>query len=1190
MPFFTKKEGCVFVRRKLPSKLLVAMKLSFVLMLVTTLQVSAISHAQTITADYNKAAITTVLDDLRKKTGYNTFYRGDRLAGARPVTAKFTNTPLAEVLKKISEGQPFEMRFNGTAIVVRRRDEPDDKNGSTSTVDVVAEVDISGRILTEDGRPIAGATIQVKGGRQAVVSDEEGRFRLIGVSEKAVIVVSFVGYESKELTAAAAANGELDIRMKVKASDLDEVVVRVNTGYEELPIERVNGSVVTIDNKLFNRRISGDVLSRLNGVANGVYFNPPNTAGSTRTGIVIRGQNTISGLTTQDPLIVVDNFPFEGDLASLNPNDIESVTVLRDAASASIWGARSANGVIVITTKKGAQNRPLRLGFTSAVTVAGKPDVYYDRKFVSAKDYIDIEKVLFDGGYYNGALSDNVTYPGVSPVIEIYQKVKEGKISQADADPQLNYFRSKDVRPQFGDYIYRKSVTQQYAVNVSGGSSTMTYYFGVGFDKDKPSLVNNDIQRITLTSANSYFPIKSLEINSKVTFSQNKTDANNSLGWGGIASSSGSLYSYADLVDENGFAASIVKDHRIGFVDSLASIGFLDWHYRPLDEIANSDRRIKNTTMLLQVGLRYKIAPWLKLDFQFQNERNTGDDRNYQSEKAYNTRNLINLFSLYNPVTNVFTYQVPRGGIFRINNSSLTTNNGRGTLNFNKTFGNHMVAALAGMEIRETKTEAYSRLSYGYNPENGTSTNGLNFSDYLSQTGGWGGIIPSLDGNIRGTTQRFLSYFANAYYSYRERYSVSISGRRDGSNIFGVKTNDRITPLWSAALGWEVSKEPFYNVAWLEYAKLRASYGWNGNVYNGGAYLTASFLGVSSITNFNYGTITSPPNPQLRWEKVRNINIGIDYRLKDNVISGSIQLYKKTGVDLIEDIPLASSTGFTSFKGNAAATTTTGADVTLTTRNLRGNFSWTTDALFSWVKEKVGKLSVQKTALDLASFTTGATYGGGAVRGIYSFEMAGIDPETGDPLGYVNKSISKDYTTIVTRTSPDSLTYHGSARPQFFGALRNSFSFKGFTLSANITYAFKYFFRRPTVDLSYQKLLQGGLHSDYTKRWTKPGDELNSFVPSMSYATNDNRSILYKFSQHTIERGDHVRIQDISFGYDFGSSHFKRLPFSNVQLYFYANNIGVLWKANKAGLDPNYTQDFMLPAVKSYSFSIRVSY
>lgn len=1185
MPFFTKKEGSAFVRRKQIQKLLVAMKLSFVLMLATTLQVSAITHAQTITADYKKAAITIVLDDLRKKTGYNTFYRGDRLAGAKPVTAKFVNAPLPEVLRRLSEGQPFEMQFNGTAIVVKRRGEPDDKIESISKPDEIEDVDISGRILTEDGRPIAGATIQVKGSRRAVVSDEEGRFRLTGVSDNAVLLISFVGYESKELIAGAAANGEVDIRMKVKPADLNEVVVKVNTGYEELPIERVNGSVVTVDNKLFNRRVSGDVLSRLNGVIAGVYFNPPNTAGSTRTGIVIRGQNTISGLTTQDPLIVVDNFPFEGDLSSLNPNDIESISVLRDASAASIWGARSANGVIVVTTKKGTQNQRLRLGFTSALTVAGKPDVYYDRKFVSAKDYIDIEKVLFDGGYYDWPLSDNFTYPGVSPVIELYQQVKEGKLSEAEADQQLNFYRQKDIRHQFEDNVYQKSVTQQYAVNVSGGGSNMTYYFGIGFDKDKPSLVNNDMQRITLTSANSYFPTKSLEINSKITYSQSKLVANNSLGGSGSA-----FYSYADLVDEHGNPASIVKDHRIGFVDSLAKLGFLDWNYRPLEDILNADHNSKNTTMILQVGLRYKVAPWLKIDLQFQNEKNTGDDRNYQSESMYYTRNLINLFSLYNPSTKVLTYQVPRGGILMINNNNLTTNNGRGTLNFNKGFGLHSIAAFTGMEIRETRAEGYSRLSYGYNPENGTSANNLDFFNYLTQTGGWGGNIPSVDGSITGTTQRFLSYFANAYYSYKDRYSLSLSGRRDGANIFGVKTNDKITPLWSIALGWEINKEPFYRVSWLENLKIRASYGFNGNVYNGGAYLTATFWGNHSLTNQNYGVITRPPNSELRWERVRNINIGVDYRLKDGIIGGSIQVYKKSGRDLLEDIPLPSSTGFTTFKGNAAGTTTSGADFAFTSRNFRGKFSWTTDLLFSYVKEKVGKLSVQKTAWDLVSFTTGATYRGGAVRGMYSFDMAGIDPENGDPLGYVNKATSKDYTAIVTKTSPDSLIYHGSARPQLFGALRNSFSFKGFTLSANITYSFKYFFRRPTIDLSYQKLFVGGLHSDYEKRWKNPGDEQTAMVPSLTYVTNDNRTALYKYSQHTIEKGDHIRLQDISLGYDFDSRYFKGLPFSNVQLYFYANNIGLIWKANKAGLDPNYTQDFVLPAVRSYSFSIRVSY
>lgn len=207
--------------------------------------------------------------------------------------------------------------------------------------------------------------------------------------------------------------------------------------------------------------------------------------------------------------------------------------------------------------------------------------------------------------------------------------------------------------------------------------------------------------------------------------------------------------------------------------------------------------------------------------------------------------------------------------------------------------------------------------------------------------------------------------------------------------------------------------------------------------------------------------------------------------------------------------------------------------------------------------------------------------------------MAGIDPVNGDPIGYIGKDESKDYTAIVQRTSPDSLIYHGSARPQMFGALRNTFNFKGFSVSANITYAFKYFFRRPTVDLNYQNLLlatAAGLHSDYTKRWTQPGDEQLSTVPSLTYITNVNRSSLYKYSQHTIEKGDHIRLQDISVGYDFNTKHFKGMPFNNVQLYFYVNNIGLLWKANNAGYDPHYTTEYVLLPVPSFAFSIRINY
>ncbi|MEJ5996267.1 SusC/RagA family TonB-linked outer membrane protein [Pedobacter sp. Du54] len=1164
------------------------MKLTATIILLSLMQVSAATFGQNLTLKEKNISYLKLFFELRKQTGYDVLIKSTEFNSSKRIDANFQDAPVDLVMKEIIYGNNLDYEIEEKTIIIKEKS----KSVLERIIDYLSTIDVTGKIVDERGDPIAGATIKVKGTSIITKTDNNGQFIIKNIAEDAMLEISSLGFKTKELIAAKNLG---NIKLDISINQLNEVGV-VSTGYETVSKERINGSVTTIDNELFNRRVSSDVLSRLNGISSGAYFNNTVNQGTNSTGITVRGQTTFIANST--PLIVVDSFPFEGDINSLNPNDIENISILKDASAASLWGARSGNGVIVITTKKGKLNQGLKIGFNTSYTITEKPDIFYDQQFLNSSDFISIEKVLFDNGYYNNKISNTNEYPGLTPAVDIFQKLKTGKLTSTEGENQLNEFKLNDVRDDFLKYIYRKNQVQQYALNLSGGGTNTTYYVGLGYDDFKENLIKNNSNRLSVTNINTYTPIKGLQFTSSIVFSQSNAVKNNRFSWGNLSGPDNStIYSYATLVDKSGASSAIVQNHSLSYVDSLSKLGFLDWKLRPIDEINLVNNRIKNNNLRIALSAKYEFNDWLSIDLQYQNQKSTSTNSNLYDQNSFFSRNLINTFTIYNPTSKSFTFQVPKGGILYQGNGNSTANSYRSQLNFAKHFGHHSINGLVGYEVRESVNENFDgRISYGFT-EYGTSSNALNYSTFLTQTGGFGGRIPEPNGSILSTTQRYISQMAKIFYSFKDRYSITLSGRRDGANIFGVKANDKVTPLGAVDLGWVSSNEKWYKLTWLPYLKIRGSYGYNGNVYFGSAYLTAAYIGTSINTGLSNGNIITAPNPELQWETIRTTNFGIDFKTNKDVLTGSIDIYKKTGKDLIDNIELAPSTGFTNVLGNISKTSASGIDINLTSNNISGIFNWSTNLLTNLSTSKVLDYSSKNTTgIQITSGYTGSSAIGNSINGLYSFKYAGLDPVNGDPIGFINNLNSKDYTSIISNaTVGNGIVYNGSTRPLIFGSIRNMFSFKGFSASVNITYAMKYYFKKRTINLNYQNLLTSskGIHNDYVYRWQKPGDEAFTNVPSLIYQTNDNRNSFYENSEVNIEKADHIRLQDISLSYNLSNILSKQASFKNVVIYFYANNLGILWKANKSGYDPDAISNgsiTALPSPKTYSISLRTNF
>lgn len=1120
------------------------------------MQVLAQSKETRFNISVKKATINVVFNKIEAQSNYRFFYLQSIINKAKPVSIELKNADIKTVLDAAFQDQPLDYKIENHSILIRSKSD-DPKSSVTSDTTKT----ISGRVvIANDGTPLNGVNIKVLGSKGNSITDVNGNFS-IQAHDGSILEFSYIGFESKQTIINTKIKSTFQIELDRLDGVLEEVSV-VSSGYQPIPKERATGSFDFVDNKIFNRAVSTDLLSRLNGVSNGLLFS--NNTGNAM-GISIRGRSTLFSNT--QPLIVLDNFPFEGDINDINPNDVESITLLKDAAAASIWGTRAGNGVLVITTKRGKQNRATKININSNITVTGKPDLHYQPR-MSAVDYIDVERFLFGKGYYNSAI--NRRFTEISPVVSILNQHRAGLISEAEANAQIDELSHFDVLSDMEKYLYQNGVNQQYQINVSGGTAQHSYYLAAGYDKNLSTTVGTKYERYTLKVNNTFYGLqKRLQVSTDLNFAASQ---NNSLG-GGI---NNAKYPYLRLADENGNALEVNTNSTLNpaYTDTVGGGLLLDWKYRPLDEIRNRTVQNKSNlnSLIVNLNLSYKILNPLTISLYYQYNKSVVTASTLYDETAYYTRNQINSFSQVNRQNGTVLRPIPLGGILNSTNTNSDGNYGRVQLNYEQKWNRNHVTAIGGYEARslEGVYQGFGN-QFGYNQANESYQTIIDqvtlFPNYYS-----GSTSAIYIGGSRSTSvNRGISYYSNIGYVFDQRLLASFSFRKDKSNLFGVDANQRAVPLWSAGLGWNLHKEKFYNIASIPYLKIRLTYGYNGNIDNTtSAYLTAK-RDRNNLWQNPINSIVNPPNPGLQWERVQNFNVGLDFSSKDNRLSGSIEYYSKNGKDLMGYSPVAPQTGVSQFYGNVANTTTKGFDIKLSHKNILGKmFNWETSLILNLNKDKVTDYKVNPGVNEdiLSQLGKIVPIVGKPIYGMVSYRYGGLSAD-GNPIGYVDGKPSEDYTAMINSLNQNNLVFHGSRVPTRFGSLRNTFRYKAFEFSFTILYKGGYYFRRQSF--ASNNVIGGTWlgFNDYGDRWQNPGDEANTQVPKFLYPYNINRDLFYKNSSYLIENGSHIRLQDIEFNYQILNRIRGKRIFSDANFYVYASNLGILWRANKQGLDPD---------------------
>lgn len=1149
------------------TKTLRVMRITAFMLFIFCLHVNAKVVSQAITLSGKDIPAERLFAEVKKQTGYVVVCNEDLLRKLKPVSLNALRLPLKSFLEEAFRGQPVDFEIMRTTVGVREK-----RSG------VVEDMDppVRGVVLDSAGHPLVGATVRVKGKKMMVSTDAEGKFE-VEMNEGEEIVVSYVGF--RERVVKVSAGKMMVVRMEREVREEEEVVV-ANTGYQKVKINEMNGAVNVITNKQLNEQVSPNFLDRLKGVSNAILFSMATQGRSSLLGtsenIMIRGLSTINGFT--NPLIVLDNFIYDGDLRNINPYDIENVTILKDAAASSIWGSLGGNGVIVITTKKGGLNKPLKIGVNTNVSFSDPPPSQA-RFFIPSSDYIDIEEYLFNKGYdFGGAIGDGKS--ALTPVISLLLDHKKGKIDAADSALIIDRLKKINGIDNYEKQYYQKNLTQQYSVNLSGGSQSLAWAVSGGYMQSKDYLAAKN-NRANIRLDNTYVPVKNLSLKVSAYYTSSESISGDIYSSKYISDIEGGRgIPYFEVTSESGIPTPFYS-RRKEFIDTIGGGLLLDWRMYPLEEQKLTKKKANLNQLISQIGLNYAFKDLkISLDYQFQKQNSITNT--VYSKDSYIARDLINNYTQINYSRKTINRIIPLGDILDKSQSAVRSTNLRAQIDYSKSISkNHRINLMLGEELREVITDgAYATRFYAYNEDPLTFGRVDFFNSYPKLTATGTSQIEGYPSLKAQTTTRRISFYGNIGYSFKQRYSITGSIRKDAANMFGLKANDKWNPFSSIAFGWDFSKEEFYKFKPVPFARLRVSMGTSGNIDPYKTPIPIGGFSTDITTNYPTASIGTPNNPSLKWERVVQWNLAIDFSSANQRISGSVDYFIKEGKDLYAPAPYDYTTFGSTIDPtrNVANVSGKGVDLAIRSKNMSSKtFEWGSSFNYSYA------LSKTKKYYDDASKKLGTFLGkGNAItpvvgKPLYSlvvYKWRGLS-SSGDPQGFLDGNISIDYPKIRSNVSKgigdESIIYIGTTSPKSFGNLSNNIRWKQILLSFNIVYRLGYYYMQPSFT-SLNMLNSGIGYIDYYQRWTKPGDEMKTNVPALvykNYLNFDFRDDFYLKSEANVQKADNIRLSNIKLEYNFQSSLLSRKK-GDVVLNLNISNVGLLWKASKGDIDPDY--------------------
>jgi TonB-linked SusC/RagA family outer membrane protein len=1145
--------------------------LTCLLLLFTLLQVSASSFAQKITLSKRNITLEQFFKEIKSQSGYDFLYEPQELRDANRININVSSVELKKVLDDVFNRQPLTYSIDQNTIVIRRK--------AKSILEVIGDfmkkINITGNVVDDKGAALPGATVKVKNSSKTVITNIQGKFQLADVEEGAVLIVSFIGYKTKEVVVGKAES--ITVVLDVLSSELEGVSV-VSTGYQSLSKERATGAFNIVSGEQLNKPTT-NIAQRLIGTTAGMQATL-DADGNPK--FEIRGKTSLSA--NARPLVVVDGFAIQGEFNTINPNDVESITILKDAAAASIWGARSANGVIVVVTRKAKKGVPLKVDFSAFTKFSKKLDLDYVNPLASSEETIDYEMKSFNNWsalINSGSLATDYG-KAWSPGTTALSEYALGFINLAQRDALLAKYKTLSNKDQIRDELLNNPSAQQYNLNLSGSTGRMSNNVSLLYEDTRSNFKGTKDRKYTFNYRGNADVFNWLEFSFSAMMNYNKINNN-----GVVLSDIQGLSPYEMLRNEDGSLTNIAK-YYTPIIQRFVPIGlfpYSDWTYNPIQEIANRNTTSEQLNTRLQAGLRFKIIKGLSFDSKVQYELFNTSNKTINNENTFAVRSAVNTAVTWDQVTNKITLNLPKGGTLDQSRVRAETYNFRNQLNFDRKFNDkHEVSFVGGSEINNIVAENFGNpTTYGFNEQTlsvGTFPNGPGGTFFPIKN--WLGSNQTFgySNSYSYSTERYLSLFGNAAYTYNDKYTVSGSIRTDASNLITDDPSYRYAPFWSVGLGWQLSKESFMkNVAWVNKLNVRATYGYNGNVDRSTSFRPLIAMGAipDTYTGDVTARVSSFGNPTLRWEKTGTLDLGLDYSLFQGKLYGKVDVYNKSGKDLIASLSIPAINGTTNQRLNNAEMTNRGIELELgTTQRLKDNdIVWSGNLNFSYNKNKITKLFVANyPASSLVAGGTGAYVEGLDANTLWRFQYAGM--QNTQPMVVGANGALYDFGAFTPGDGRDYLLNMGTAVAPYTLGFINSFKVYDFNFSFVVTGKFGHKFQR--MGFNYPPTWGGRVLPNNKLSEVVNGNPMN-IVPLPQNLIEPRYYFWDRFHQnlsYLIESASHIRMQEVNLSYNVPQRVMSKLKMSRLQVFAQGNDLFTL-VANNAGEDPEYRMGTLKP-------------
>lgn len=1170
-----------YLRDAANNKLLLAMKLTFFLLTVALMQVSAKGLAQHISLTGKDLALKQVFSAIKKQTGYVVIYNQRYITDAQPVTIDVRAMPLENFLHAVLKDQPVSYRIEGNTISLVP------KPVAVMETQPYLELPpgpLRGVVLDENRQPVAGVTVLLKHARNIFVTNDKGEFTFNNAADNDTLMITSINFEPRIVPVSGSF---MTITLKASITKLSGVTV-FNTGYQVLTKERATGSYGKPDMKTFTERVGTmDIMSRLDGQIPGLTLTVggPSSSTTSLTGnnfttrkSVLRGIGTV--ILNTDPLYVVNGL-IVTDFNSVNPDDIEDITVLKDAAATAIWGARAANGVVIVVTKSGKRNQRLTVNYTGFLNYQGNTDFSY-KPVLNSQQFIQAAREIFDPVAFPYAPLYNQF---VAPHEQILYDQYRGVISAAQANKSLDSLASINNVDQIRDIFYRPAFVTNHTVSASGGNNTYSFYASLGYTGTQSNTVGdkNNVYRINVT--------QSVNAGSRVKITLNTSLVNNVSGSSNMGSTvDNGFIPYQLFKDASG--NGINMPYMLGWGDSLRqnyqARSRINMDYVPVNEMNYTQRTANIMTVNVTGNVSVKLWKGLSFNGTYGYLKAPGTTTSYIDNKSMSWRKQLLSLTVAPAAGSTPVYYLPvTGGTYTVSNNSQRNWTVRNQLVYEgqPRQGRDRISIQAGQEAQEQLATGSSASLLGYDQ----ALNTYAVLDYVTLAKGIQNTVTGF-GSYNTTPYRYLesllrftSYFALANYTIDEKYSIDLSWRQDHSNFFGNDVSSQNKPIWSLGGKWNIIKEPFMKSSgWINDLAIRATYGIAGNAPSSGSssydvMRAVSFSGNSNAIAGDALTINSYSNKKIVWENNATFNLGIDFSVLNRRISGGIDVYQRTITDMLGSVPVNSFTGNTIITGNIGKLVNKGVELSLRTDNVRaGNFNWTSSFVFSYNHNKLVSYTPPSASGNTASSRiSNSTLIGYPRNPVFAYRFAGLD-NMGDPqIMLANKTITKSPSVAKV----EDVVYMGTLQPVFNGGLTNRFSYKGVSLSANMIYSMGSVMRRDLNTslyngrlASFSSFTGGNINPIFMDRWKKPGDEAFTNVPSYVSASsaNSRRNMQY-FTRADINTlsASFIKLRDITLAYELQPQLLEMIKVQRINVFAQATNF-MIWKANKYDIDPEY--------------------